>query len=63
MAKKLEDKPTTPVAEPPKDQNATIYDAYVHGKNCDTIAQEVGLDSLEVLAIIQEVERTKSNKG
>jgi hypothetical protein len=42
-----------------KDVTSAIYDDYVKGKNCDTIGQERGLDSREVLAIIQTVEQTK----
>lgn len=56
-------KKTEEKTEKPKDLHADIYAEYDKGKNCDTIAQERGLDSLEVLAIIQTVEQSRNNKG
>lgn len=44
----------------PKDRNGQIYDMHVRGISPAVIAEEHDLDSLEVLAIIQEVQAQKS---
>ena len=48
-----------PKAPAPKDEKAEMYDEYNHGKPVDQIAEERGLDSLEVLAIIQGIQANK----
>lgn len=49
-------------AAAPKDDNATIYEEYVHGKTMNDIAEERGLDSKDVMAIIQDIQ-AKAKKG
>lgn len=63
MAKNEDQKVETKEPEPVKDQRTVIYDDYLHGKNCASIAEELGLDSGAVLAIIQSVEQERSKKG
>lgn len=56
--KKPEKKPEQK-APVPKDDNAQIYDEYVRGGVVDQIAADRGLDSLQVLAIIQNIQASK----
>lgn len=52
--------PTEPAPEPEElTQNELIYKDYVHGKRPADIAEQYKLDSSEVLAIINDIERSK----
>lgn len=58
--KKEESKPAAAPAA--RSLNEELYDGYVHGRVINEMADERGLDSREVLAIIQEVHESKRNK-
>ena len=62
MADKKKDEKKAEITQP-KDVNAQIYDEYAHGRIINEIAEERGLDSKEVLAIIQAVQQAQAKKG
>ena len=59
MAKKNDNQKVEATAPEPKDQRTSIYEAHQKGVTPADNAEQHGIDSREVLAIIQEVQASK----